>query len=166
MVSHLLAKTKAELGLIHTNNLHLHVNCNETLRERVNFDQTGINGARKATESSNQANRSLLHRAIWIRAANAARNSTACSDERAESTNHCPVPSMATGIFLIRLQDLGVRRLKVFFTRWFNVNQTVSGAVCGRVQWSFGDGGISCAGVGGHDEGRAWMYLFVLVVRM
>ena len=58
----------------HLNNLDLDIDLNESLRERVDLDQTGIDGAREATELGDQADVSLRDWLVGIRADNAAGN--------------------------------------------------------------------------------------------
>src|ERR1700753_2078500 len=108
-----------------TNNLHLNVDRDETLRQWVHLDQTRIDCACKATKPGDQAYCSLLHWTIWIWANNAAWNSTASSNDGTKAVDHASVPTMAAGVFLILGQYFGVRWLQILFARWLHVHEGV-----------------------------------------
>jgi hypothetical protein len=69
-------------ALVHipTNNLNLHIYRDKPFAERVDLDETWIDGTIEATELGDQTNVSLRDRLVGIRAADTARESTHCSD--------------------------------------------------------------------------------------
>ena len=78
-----------EIG--HTDDLNLHVDLNEFLRQRVYLDKTWVDGTVEATELCDETDVSLADWLVWIGAHHAARNSTATTDERAEGVDLCLV---------------------------------------------------------------------------
>ena len=61
---------------VHTNNLNLDIDLNETFTERVNLDETGINSAIESTELGNQTDVTLRDRFVGVGTANAAGESS------------------------------------------------------------------------------------------
>jgi hypothetical protein len=59
---------------IHTNNLNLDINLDETFAEWVDLDETGINRAIKSTELGDQTDVTLRDRFVGVRADNTTRN--------------------------------------------------------------------------------------------
>jgi hypothetical protein len=59
---------------------------------------------------------------VRIGADDAARNSTACSDQATKRVNHGSVPAMLARILGICLDDLGIGRLQVLSNRTTNIS--------------------------------------------
>jgi hypothetical protein len=66
-------------------NLDLDINLDKLLGERVDVDKTRVDSAGKSTELSYQANVSLVHGLVRVRAADAAGNSTKGTDDSSKS---------------------------------------------------------------------------------
>ena len=56
---------------VHTNDLNLNINLNETFAERVDLDKTGINSAIETTEFGDETDVTLRDRFVRVRTANA-----------------------------------------------------------------------------------------------
>lgn len=65
---------------VHTNDLNLDIDLDETLAERVDLDQTGVDSAIEATELGDQAYITLRDRFVGVRAEDAAGDRTHCSN--------------------------------------------------------------------------------------
>jgi hypothetical protein len=103
--------------LRHFDNLDLDVDLNERFRERVDLDETWVDGASETTELGDETNISLLDRLVWVWAAETARNGTESTDGRAESVDHATIPASARSIFGVGLDDLRIRWLEIL-TAW------------------------------------------------
>jgi hypothetical protein len=61
------------IGVIHTDNLDLNIDLDETFAERVDPDETGVHGAVEATELRDETDITLRDGFVWVGAADAAR---------------------------------------------------------------------------------------------
>jgi len=111
------------LGNFH--DLDLDVDLHERFGERVDLNETRVDGASETTELGDETNVTLLDVLVWVRAAETARNRTESTDGRAESVDHAAIPASARGIFSIGLDHLRVRWLQVLATRWLDLNDRV-----------------------------------------
>jgi hypothetical protein len=68
------------LAGVPTDNLNLDIHRDQAFAERVDLDETWINGTIESTELGDQTNVSLRDGLVGIRAADAARESPHCSD--------------------------------------------------------------------------------------
>ena len=121
--------------LRHLHNLNLDIDLYERFGERVDLDETRVDGASETTELGDETNVTLLDGLVWVRAANAARDRTESTDGGTQSVDHAAVPAGARGILSISFDDLRIRWLKVFATRWLHVDDGVVGTSggCGKV---------------------------------
>ena len=94
--------------LRHLHNLNLDIDLHERFGERVDLDETRVDGASETTELGDETNVALLDGLVRVRAADAARNRTEGTDGRTQSIDHAAVPAGARGIFGVGLDDLGV----------------------------------------------------------
>ena len=67
-----------------TDNLNLDVDLHELLGQRVDLDEAGIDGAREAAEARDEADVSLMHRLVGVRAEDAAGDGPEQADGRTE----------------------------------------------------------------------------------
>ena len=118
--------------LRHLHNLNLDVDLHERFGERVDLDETWVDGASETTELGDQTDVALLDGLVGVRATDAARDRTESTDGRAQGVDHAAVPAGARGIFSVRLDDLRIAWLKVFATWWLDVDDGVVGASDGR----------------------------------
>jgi hypothetical protein len=72
---------------IHTNDLNLDIDLNESFTEWVDLDETGVNSAIESTELGDQADVTLRDRFIGVRTANAAGESSHSSNARAQGVD-------------------------------------------------------------------------------
>jgi hypothetical protein len=93
--------------------LHLDVDGHEALRERVDLDEAGVDGASEATELGDEADGALLDGAVGVRVNDAAKDRVASAHDRAEDVNHGAVLAVADDVVLVGHEDLCVRRLQV-----------------------------------------------------
>jgi len=126
-------------------NLNLDINLNKLLGERVDVDKTGVDSAGKSTELGDQANVSLVHGLVRVRAADAAGDSAECTDDSSKSVDHPTVPAVAISIGIIWLDDLCVAGLQVFTTRRLNLDDGLVKTASGRAAVSAVDGHWSFA---------------------
>lgn len=113
--------------LRHFHDLNLDIDLHERFRERVDLDETRVDGASETTELGDETNVTLFDGLVRVRAADTARNRTKSTDGRAECVDHAAVPAGARGIFGISFDDLRIRWLKVLATRWLHVDDRVVG---------------------------------------
>ena len=113
--------------LRHFHDLDLDIDLHERFGERVDLDETRVDGASETTELGDETNVTLLDGLVRVRAADAARNRTEGTDGRTQSIDHAAVPASARSIFGISFDDLRVRWLKVFTTRRLHVDDRVVG---------------------------------------
>lgn len=113
--------------LRHLHNLNLDIDLHERFGERVDLDETRVDGASETTELGDETNVTLFDGLVRVRAADTARNRTKSTDGRAEGVDHAAVPAGARGIFSISFDDLRIRWLKVLATRWLHVDDRVVG---------------------------------------
>jgi hypothetical protein len=67
--------------------LNFDIDLNKLLGERVDVDKSRIDSAGKATKLGDEANISLVHGLVRIRAADTAGNGTECTDDSSESVD-------------------------------------------------------------------------------
>ena len=72
----------------HTNYLDLDINLNETLGQRIDLDKTRVNSAVKSPKLGHKPDIALRNGLVWIRADDAARNSSAETDTCAKRVNY------------------------------------------------------------------------------
>ena len=125
-------KARAKERTKRTNDLNLDIDLYERFGERVDLDETRIDGASESTELGDETNVTLLDGLVWVRAANAARDRTESTDGGTQSVDHAAVPAGARGVFSVGLDDLRIAWLKVLATRWLHVDDGVVGASDGR----------------------------------
>lgn len=102
--------------------LDLDVDLNETFGQRVDLDETRVDGAREAAEPGDQTHVALIDGLIRVRADDAAWNRTAGTDDVAQGVDHAAVPAVGAGIFALRVDDLRVRGLQVLLLGWLHCN--------------------------------------------
>jgi len=110
-----------------TDNLNLDINLGERFGERVDLDETRVDGARKATELGDETNITLVDGLVGVRAAETAGNSTESTNGRTESVDHAAIPAGARCILSVGLDDLGVRWLQVLATWRLNIDDGLAG---------------------------------------
>ena len=113
--------------LRHLHNLNLDIDLHERFGERVDLDETRVDGASETTELGDETNVTLLDGLVRVRAADAARNRTEGTDGRTQSIDHAAVPASARGIFGISFDDLRIAWLKILAARWLHVDDRVVG---------------------------------------
>lgn len=118
--------------LRHLHNLNLDIDLYERFRERVDLDETRVDGASETTELGDETNVTLLDWLVWVGAADTARNRSESTDSRTESVDHAAVPAGARGILSISFDDLRIRWLKVFAARWLHIDDRIVGTSDGR----------------------------------
>lgn len=117
--------------LRHLDDLDLDVDLRELLRQRVDFDETWVDGAGKSSELGDQTDVALLDGLVGVRAAETAGNCTEGTDRCAEGVDHAAVPAGVGGIFGVGLDDLGVGGLKILAAWRLDVDDGVAGAADG-----------------------------------
>lgn len=118
--------------LRHLHNLNLDIDLHERFGERVDLDETRVDGASETTELGNETNVTLLDWFVWVGATDTAGNRSESTDGRTQGVDHAAVPAGAGGIFGISFDDLRIRRLKILATRWLHVDDGVVGTSDGR----------------------------------
>jgi hypothetical protein len=91
-----------------TNNLDLDIDLSERLRQRVDLDETRVDGARKATELGDETNIALVDGLVGVRAAKTAGNGAESTNGRTQGVDHAAIPAGAGRILGVGLDDLGV----------------------------------------------------------
>jgi hypothetical protein len=71
----------------HLDNLNLDIYLDQILRERVDIDETWVDGTGEATELGDQANISLIYWLVWIRAYDATWDRAESADAAAQSVD-------------------------------------------------------------------------------
>lgn len=112
-------------GMKLTNNLDLDVDLNQVLRERVDLDETGVDGARETAKLGDKSYITLADGLIRVGTAETARNGTESSNARPKAVDHGPIPAVLGFIFRIRLDDLRIRWLQIFATWRLDFDQRI-----------------------------------------
>jgi hypothetical protein len=105
----------------HLDNLDLDVHLDQALRQRVNLDQTRVNGLVEAAKLGDEPDVALLHALVGVRAADAARDGAQGADDGADGVDHGAVPARVVGV----VDDGGIAPLKVFLPRRFHFHVLV-----------------------------------------
>ena len=108
--------------LWHLDDLDLDIDLEQALGQRIDLDQTWIDGACESAELGNQTDVTLRNWSVRVWTNDAARDCAEGSKAVAQSVNHGTVPAMLRGIFGVRLDDLRIRWLKVFTSGWLNLD--------------------------------------------
>ena len=118
--------------LRHLHNLNLDIDLHERFGERVDLDETRVDGASETTELGNKTNVTLLDWFVWVGATDTAGNCTQSTNGRTQGVDHAAVPAGARGIFSIGFDDLRIGWLEVFATRWLHIDDRIVGTSDGR----------------------------------
>lgn len=111
-------EVKRDIVLGHTDllrdldDLDLDVNLDELLAQRVDLDETGVNGAIEAAKFGDEPDITLRHGLIWVGATDTARNGTKSANEGAQAVDHRTIPPIGTRVAFAG-ERLRVARLEV-----------------------------------------------------
>ncbi len=140
-----------DFARVHTHNLDLDIDLDETFAERVDLDEAGIDGAIESTELGDQAHVTLRHRLVRVRTADAAGEGAHGSNARSQSVDcarrpsvslapwggdrvmlltHASVPAMVALVALSH-ERLGIAGLQVLSSRRLHVDHGVVEAAGG-----------------------------------
>jgi len=96
---------------IHTNNLNLDIDLDESLGKRVYVNKTRVDSAGETTELGDESDISLIHRLVWVWATETSWNGSEGAEAGTEGVDHRSVPSMRLDFLCIWLDNLSIRRL-------------------------------------------------------
>jgi len=109
---------------IHTNNLNLDIDLDETLGERVDLDKTWIDCAIETTKFGDETDITLRNGLVRVGTEDTAWNSTHGSNARTQGVDHASIPAMSS-LVAFASKCLRIRRLKILSLWWFDIDQRV-----------------------------------------
>ena len=98
----------------HFDELDLNVDLDQTLRKRVDLDETRVDGASEAAEPGDETDITLVDWLVWVRAADTAWECAAGTDDITQDADEAAVPTVGARVLLIGVNDPSVRCLQVF----------------------------------------------------
>lgn len=114
-----MAGFSGELGdsLRHTNNLNLDINLDNALAERVDLNETGVDGLVELAELGDKTNITLVNLLVGVGAADAAGDGAEISHDGTEGIDHGAVPVVRVRVLV---DDRGIALLQVLSARPFD----------------------------------------------
>lgn len=116
-----------EEAWIHTNNLDLDIDLDETFGERVDLDKTWIDCAVETTELGDQTDITLRDRLVRVGTEDTAGNSSHGSNARTEGVDHTSIPAMVA-LIAFTSESLRIGWLEIFSLWWLNIDQWIIAA--------------------------------------
>lgn len=129
--------------MIHTNNLNLDINLDNAFAERVDLDETGVDGLVELAELGDETNIALVNLLVRVGTADAAGDGAEISHDGAEGIDHGAVPVVWVGILV---DDRGIALLQVFSARTLDNHRSRRAEARGTVRVGDLPGSRSCQG--------------------